>query len=1157
MGPTSNLPANHTAGKVANGHFNPYPDIISNPSTGQYLPPGPSASSNLFNSMDLHNTYAPPPLSPPPVTTSDFPPDLLYSGRRKQALKSDRAESAVVVEAHSVDFSDDAVAVNNFANQTSQITCGGCHRTRCHDRNQLLAHFAKSGPECRPFSFAFLLTCDRCGGFTCLGCRALLSCPPEHLPYKASSPADGVHLSWHCDRGRAALIWFLLCGYDNQAKHNKPTAPASRPRKAKQQSKLKTFQNYVGIHSPKANGFGSKGVGYGVDGIDYSDEEFDDESFSAFEGTGMTLAGHVVTPATKSKSKAKLERIADPDDELTTGVMISLAALLRMLSLMDPEYDYVLKSMLLRSSILDRAAELLRNDSLEDALARAPLYAALLDFIRSLSLSSRILSTLLHEERSVNKLGHDLSKVSYGFKTLLKTDQTDKAAPLIDAIRNLAQQSAMMCKNYQANQEVFGSEEGDQIMNLCTNIMQCDEALQNSAPRSTAKGRSKEPANVDKDAWQKELAILDVPDADILSVHYSSKDATNCKPAKPGRMRALVKEMTNLRTSLPPGIFVRYGESRLDVLKVLIVGPKRTPYENGLFEFDIFCPANYPDAPPQMHIKTTGGGRHRFNPNLYADGKVCLSLLNTWQGQPWTPGQSTILQVLVSIQAMVFCDEPHCNEPGFESQAGSDQSKQYNRNQYHAVVKYAMLEWLEGERKVTPSRDAIKHGYYDSSWTLNGAIPPPPVSSLPGGPATTSLVPAPTLDKSQSTGGASVPMTGDSMDLTETSWTQHIAESGWAIDNHSFSKHASKYASKKLTAKQQALKKLSDQQKTLDPQMKSQMTQLGAGAPSTYGECSTIFDTNTGPPLPSLPGSYPPPSADFPMIMDPLEGLSTIEGAPAVWPAEPPPPYAGHPTTAAPNPPPTPADDPWADFTSYKPKSKKKTKHIPGQWQEIDFPSTATPLIPQYFTNSNPQPINPASQPASQPIQQPPAHASWPPSPSHKTGHTFSIASGAPSIPYIPTSLSSYHPPPIPPYIPLPTPIPGDLPVLTPGGPAIFPPSPAPPPPGSAYSRRRRDHAAVIDKGGLWDEVVKKHFEVNHDEILDTVCTWINDKATSSKFMHRVRAGGRKLGSSSGESTASPSTSRKGEDLKAKGKDLKAQLSAALQELSQSREEMY
>jgi len=43
----------------------------------------------------------------------------------------------------------------------------------------------------------------------------------------------------------------------------------------------------------------------------------------------------------------------------------------------------------------------------------------------------------------------------------------------------------------------------------------------------------------------------------------------------------------------------------------------------------------------------------QFNPNLYNEGKVCLSLLGTWQGgrgESWSAEYSTVLQVLVSIQ---------------------------------------------------------------------------------------------------------------------------------------------------------------------------------------------------------------------------------------------------------------------------------------------------------------------------------------------------------------------------------------------------------------------------------------------------------------------------------------------------------------------------
>ncbi|XP_008484149.1 probable ubiquitin-conjugating enzyme protein 17 [Diaphorina citri] len=52
-----------------------------------------------------------------------------------------------------------------------------------------------------------------------------------------------------------------------------------------------------------------------------------------------------------------------------------------------------------------------------------------------------------------------------------------------------------------------------------------------------------------------------------------------------------------------------------------------------------------------INLATTGRHSVRFNPNLYNDGKVCLSILNTWHGRPeekWNAHTSSFLQVLVS-----------------------------------------------------------------------------------------------------------------------------------------------------------------------------------------------------------------------------------------------------------------------------------------------------------------------------------------------------------------------------------------------------------------------------------------------------------------------------------------------------------------------------
>jgi baculoviral IAP repeat-containing protein 6 len=54
-------------------------------------------------------------------------------------------------------------------------------------------------------------------------------------------------------------------------------------------------------------------------------------------------------------------------------------------------------------------------------------------------------------------------------------------------------------------------------------------------------------------------------------------------------------------------------------------GPANTPYSGGCFLFDFYFPVTYPNTPPQVNLRTTGGGSVRFNPNLYNCGKVPFS----------------------------------------------------------------------------------------------------------------------------------------------------------------------------------------------------------------------------------------------------------------------------------------------------------------------------------------------------------------------------------------------------------------------------------------------------------------------------------------------------------------------------------------------------
>ncbi|OWM77461.1 probable ubiquitin-conjugating enzyme E2 24 [Punica granatum] len=145
-------------------------------------------------------------------------------------------------------------------------------------------------------------------------------------------------------------------------------------------------------------------------------------------------------------------------------------------------------------------------------------------------------------------------------------------------------------------------------------------------------------------------------------------------------------EWSILEKNLPETIYVRSYEERMDLLRAAIVGAPGTPYHKGLFFFDIFLPPEFPNVPPMVHYHSGG---LRLNPNLYESGKVCLSLLNTWTGtgsEVWDPQNSTVLQVLVSLQALVLNDRPYFNEAGYDKQVGKAEGEKnsvsYNENAF-------------------------------------------------------------------------------------------------------------------------------------------------------------------------------------------------------------------------------------------------------------------------------------------------------------------------------------------------------------------------------------------------------------------------------------------------------------------------------------------
>lgn len=190
------------------------------------------------------------------------------------------------------------------------------------------------------------------------------------------------------------------------------------------------------------------------------------------------------------------------------------------------------------------------------------------------------------------------------------------------------------------------------------------------------------------------------------------------------KLSRLKKEFNIVKKSIcvnnESSIFFWIEKNKLDRMRFIITGPADTPYDQGLYIFDMSLSENFPSKPPLVHFSNNGGVR--FNPNLYDCGKVCLSLLGTWRGdkgESWNPATSTFFQLLVSIQSQILIEEPFFNEPGYESQIGKESgkknSKDYNDNIRQYNLDYAINNLIEGvveSKSDYPEFDSIIRNYF-------------------------------------------------------------------------------------------------------------------------------------------------------------------------------------------------------------------------------------------------------------------------------------------------------------------------------------------------------------------------------------------------------------------------------------------------------------
>lgn len=172
----------------------------------------------------------------------------------------------------------------------------------------------------------------------------------------------------------------------------------------------------------------------------------------------------------------------------------------------------------------------------------------------------------------------------------------------------------------------------------------------------------------------------DTPFCCLLLIIVTRRDNMST-PAR----RRLMRDFKRLQEDPPAGVSGAPTDNNIMIWNAVIFGPHDTPFEDGTFKLTLEFTEEYPNKPPTVRFVSK-----MFHPNVYADGSICLDILQN----RWSPTYD-VSAILTSIQSLL--DEPNPNSPANSLAA---QLYQENRREYEkrvsAIVEASWLNFEEG-----------------------------------------------------------------------------------------------------------------------------------------------------------------------------------------------------------------------------------------------------------------------------------------------------------------------------------------------------------------------------------------------------------------------------------------------------------------------------
>ncbi|KAH0555811.1 hypothetical protein GP486_006241 [Trichoglossum hirsutum] len=391
-------------------------------------------------------------------------------------------------------------------------------------------------------------------------------------------------LDWCCSQGRLFAIWLFAAKYDEV--HLQTEIMTAR--KSRHSGADRSNQDSRAM---------AKGVGY-AEGV----QSWDDDPWEPIYDDVRGLRGGAT--ATKAIDFQQADSVTDDVLERILFFVRELLPDTAGKTTFDQDPPCTIRAFLQLGLLLDKLAELLRNDSINDLSARASLYFAVFEFVRRLAShwgTSNLVTAQRYSKKHTKGLqliaGAEEAPGRSGSSRAKNADEhplsvSGAGSSLASLVQGLVKQSIIIL----SSPNEFGGRSGQKTLDLCTEVNMLNATIMSLAPDDEAKGKGKGKGKDRADtqlgsgavadkwaAWHREHGLEQTSQIPGKRFYYF-EELSRLRRSPKGRIPRLIKEIAEMSTGLPPGIFVRASLERPDAMKCMIIGPDDTPYAGGLFE---------------------------------------------------------------------------------------------------------------------------------------------------------------------------------------------------------------------------------------------------------------------------------------------------------------------------------------------------------------------------------------------------------------------------------------------------------------------------------------------------------------------------------------------------------------------------------------------